>query len=66
MWGLFRRRVKGWMSVADYGKLREREVKRNPDRVARELEQASQWSLREAERKLKENSHAWKEKKSSG
>jgi hypothetical protein len=54
------------MSGADYGKLRAREVKRNPDQVARELEQASQWSLREAERKLKENSHRWKEKKISG
>ena len=51
------------MSVADYGKLREREVKRNPDRVARELEEASQWSLREAERKLQESSRRWTEKK---
>jgi len=44
------------MSLSDYGKYREREVKRNPDRVARELEQASKWSQREAERKLKESS----------
>jgi hypothetical protein len=54
------------MSISDYSKLREREVKRDPDRAARELEQASQWSLREAERKLKESSHPWKEEKSSG
>ena len=44
------------MSLSDYGKYRDQEVKRNPDRVARELEQASKWSQREAERKLKESS----------
>jgi hypothetical protein len=51
------------MSTSDYGKFREREVKRDPDRVARELEQASQWSLREAQWKLKESSHRRKEKR---
>ena len=52
------------MSTSDYGKFREREVKRDPDRVARELEQASQWSLREAERKLKESSQAGRKRRS--
>jgi len=52
--------------MTDYGKLREREMKRNPDRVAEELEQASLWSVRAAERKLNESSHRWNEKRSSG
>ena len=66
MRGLFRRRPKGWLSLSEYRKLREREMQRRPDCVARELEQASQWSLRVAERKLAESSHRLKEKKSSG
>lgn len=66
MRGLFRRRPKGWMSITDYAKLRERVMKRNPERVAHELEQASQWSVRVAERKLKERSQQSTEEKSSG
>jgi hypothetical protein len=66
MRGLFRRRPKGWLTVAEYRKLREREMQRRPDCVARELEQASLWSLREAERKLREGSHHGKEKENSG
>src|SRR5258706_857735 len=62
----FRRRPKGWVSLSDYRKLREREMKRDPDCVARELEQASQWSLRVAERKRKESSHRENEKGSLG
>jgi len=41
-------------------------MKRDPDCVARELEQASQWSLRVAERKRKESSHRENEKGSLG
>jgi hypothetical protein len=66
MWRLFRRQPKGWLTITDFGKLREREIRRNPDRVAQELEQASLWSMRVAERKLNENRHQSKEKKSSG
>ncbi len=66
MWRLFRRQPKGWLTITDYGKLREREMKRNPDRVAQELEQASLWSMRVAERKLSESSHRSNEEKSSG
>jgi len=66
MWRLFRRQPKGWLSITNYGKLREREMKRNPDRVAQELKQASQWSVRVAERKLSESSHRSNEEKSSG
>jgi hypothetical protein len=54
------------MSITDYAKLRERVMKRNPELVAHELEQASQWSVRVAERKLKESSQRLKEEKSSG
>jgi len=66
MWRLFRRLPKGWLSITEYRKLREREMKRNPDRVAQELKQASLWSVRVAERKLNENGHRSNEKKSSG
>jgi len=66
MRGLFRRRPKGWLSISEYRKLREREMQRRPDLVARELEQSSQWSLRVAERKLREISQRLTEKKSSG
>jgi hypothetical protein len=54
------------MSITDYAKLRERVMKRNPERVAHELEQASQWSLRVAERKLEKRSQRSTEEKSSG
>jgi len=66
VWRLFRRQPKGWLTITDYGKLREQQIKRNPDLVAQELEQASLWSMRVAERKLNENQHRSKEKKSSG
>jgi hypothetical protein len=66
VWRLFRRQPKGWLTITDYGKLREQEIKRNPELVAQELEQASLWSMRVAERKLNENRHRSKEKKSSG
>jgi hypothetical protein len=66
MWRLFRRKPKGWLSITDYSKLREREMQRNPDRVAQELKQASLWSMRVAKRKLNESWPRSKEKKSSG
>jgi hypothetical protein len=45
---LFRRKRSGWMSLAEYNKRHEREVKRNPSRFEREQEQARQWSMRVA------------------
>ena len=54
------------MPIADYYKHRERELKRNPDCVAQDLEQARRWALRVAERKLEESSHRSKEKENSG
>jgi hypothetical protein len=66
MWRLFRRQPKGWLSITNYSKRREREMKRNPDRVAQELKQASLWSTRVAEKKLNESWHRSKEKKSPG
>jgi hypothetical protein len=45
---LWRRKRKGWMSISDYRKRHEREMKRNPSRFQREQEQARQWSLRVA------------------
>ena len=62
MWELFRRRPKGWMSLSDYHKWRERELVRHPGRLEEEQEQARQWSLRVAEKKLKETSRRLKEK----
>ena len=43
---LFRRRPKSWMSISDYCKHHERELKRNPRRFEREQEQARRWSMR--------------------
>ena len=63
MWRLFRRLPKGWLSITEYRKLREREMKRNPDRVAQELKQASLWSVRVAERKLNEAGVGGRERK---
>ena len=37
------------MSVSDYRKHHERELKRNPGRFEREQEQARRWSMRESE-----------------
>jgi hypothetical protein len=37
-------------------------LKRNPDRLEHELEQARQWALRVAEKKLQENPHRLNEK----
>jgi len=45
---LFRRKSKGWMSISEYHKRHERELKRNPGRFEQEQEQARQWSLRVA------------------
>ena len=45
---LFRRKRKGWMSISEYRKRYERELKRNPRRFEREQEQARQWALRVA------------------
>jgi hypothetical protein len=53
---LFRRRPKDWGRWLGYRKLRGRELKRKPGRLEHELEQASQWALRVAEKKLQENS----------
>ncbi len=43
---LFRNRRGGWMSVSEYRKHHERELKRNPRRFEREQEQARRWSMR--------------------
>jgi len=43
---LFRRKPKGWMSISDYRKHHERELKRNPLRFEREEEQVRRWSMR--------------------
>jgi hypothetical protein len=43
-----RRKRKGWMSLSEYCKRHERELKRNPNRFERETEEARQWSLRMA------------------
>jgi len=48
---LFRRKRKGLMSMSNYLKRHERQLKRNPGRLNRELEQSTQWSLREAQEK---------------
>jgi hypothetical protein len=45
---LFRRKRKGWLSISEYLKRHERELKRNPRRFEQEQEQARQWSLRVA------------------
>ena len=45
---LFRQRRKSWMSLSDYCKHHERELKRNPGRFEREQEQARRWSMRVA------------------
>jgi hypothetical protein len=45
---LFRRKRKGWMSISEYRKRHERELKRNPGRFEQEQEQARQWSMRVA------------------
>lgn len=45
---LFRRKRSGWISLAEYNKRHEREMKRNPSRFEHEQEQARQWSLRVA------------------
>lgn len=42
---LFRRKARGWMSMADYCKHHEREFKRNPLRFEQEQEQARRWSM---------------------
>ncbi len=57
---LFRRKRKGWMSMPDYLKRHDRELQRNPGRLKREVEQSTQWSLREAQKKLREISRRWK------
>ena len=43
---LFRRKRKRWMSISDYHKWYERELKRHPSRFEREQEQAREWALR--------------------
>lgn len=45
---LFQRKRKGWMSISEYRKRRERELKRHPSRFEHEQEQARQWSMRVA------------------
>lgn len=45
---LFRRKRKGWMSISEYRKRHERELKQNPSRFEQEQEQARQWALRVA------------------
>jgi hypothetical protein len=62
MWRLFRRHPKDWAPWSAYRKRRGRELKRNPDRLEHELEQARQWALRVAEKKLQENPHRLNEK----
>jgi len=62
MWRLLRRRLKDWAAGSDYRKRRGRELKRNPGRLEHELEQARQWALRVAEKKLQENSRRLNEK----
>ena len=43
---LFRRKPKRRMSLSDYRKHHERELKRNPSRFEREQEQVRRWSMR--------------------
>ncbi|HYR77101.1 MAG TPA: hypothetical protein VEM96_14805 [Pyrinomonadaceae bacterium] len=62
MWRLFRRRPKDWAAGSDHRKRRDLELKRNPGRLEHELEQATQWAVRVAEKKLHENSHRSNEK----
>lgn len=43
------------MSISDYRRHHERELKRNPLRFEKEQEQARQWSMRVANHNRKEN-----------
>ena len=54
MWRLFRRRPKGWIAISDYYEFRHRELTRNPGRLEEDQAQARKWSLRTAEKRLKE------------
>ncbi|HKP46016.1 MAG TPA: hypothetical protein VJT50_05400 [Pyrinomonadaceae bacterium] len=46
MWNLFQRKSKGWLTASEYFKHRERKLKRDPQRVAKEREQARLWAIR--------------------
>jgi len=46
MWKLFRRRRRRLVSISDYYKHRERELKRNPRCFEAEQEKVRQWAMR--------------------